>query len=197
MPLDDLYESPWYIDTIANEPPLMGECSITLRYVAPPDEEDASDYLARYLGDYGEMTSTEWADLVYGTTVSIVSGQLMVWFVTDTSAGFADFAVTINPGTHTLGPDTMTEYGPGDTGTLQEYFDALENETSWPLEIAFDARATTEFSWFTHLGETYWFGSDPEWYTNDPTCGATPVDEEPAPPTQPTAPVIVDTAARG
>lgn len=150
----------------------------------------------------GELwTLPQLESFVAGLAVSVSSGSGTVLLVIDREGpggfGISDIQVLLTVGVNGIDPgdtievDHNPDLGIGDTPTLQELWDALDEPGAEFRLHSVNIGGVPEVSvqWIRIGFETYWFGTDADWFTDDPTCGAAVV----APPTKPD---VVQTAVK-
>lgn len=134
------------------------------------------------------------------------SGSLVVLIdrILDGGMGTADMMMEIPVGVTGFSPETVVELddepslGLSGQTTLKDVLDALEAEDAEIIlfDFWFAPDGAAEVQWIAFGSETYWFGTDSEWFLNNPTCSEeSPVVEDQQPkPAAPTPPKKIDTA---
>lgn len=121
----------------------------------------------------------------------------------DSDSGIADISLEIPVGVHGIDLDAVVdlydspELGLPDDATAQDVLDALDatGEEFYIIWLDFFSDAESEVQWLAFGDETHWFGTDAEWFLNDPSCGTVVPDPTPTPESNsaPTKPVLVET----
>lgn len=158
----------------------------------------------------GAPSGADVAPFLNSLSVSLASGSgLLDVILGSEQSGTAyglELFLDVSAGVTIFGPDTVFTTVYDDRGTLnsgatlQEVVDSLGDTYSLQaVEFSTWSELGAELQWIAFGGETYWFGSDAEWFLNDPTCSGVVIEEgaDPTPVKQPTAPKKIETAARG
>lgn len=146
------------------------------------------------------------------------SGTLIFGLELPSDERYDAVAVRLTEGVNEIALDTRLVFATEHLGlepgaTVADLIDALD-EGHELFVMALEAGAPVderdtgliEVRWISIGSETYWFGTDPDWFLNDPSCGdaapePTPEPEpEPEPQpvvVQPTVPVAVETGIAG
>ncbi|MGO1539074.1 MAG: hypothetical protein ACTHZ9_03765 [Leucobacter sp.] len=176
--------------------PEFAECSIVFG-------EDGG-FLGYEFSEGAEPTGIdEVTGILQGFAVSVTEGggTITVRLTRDLAGGegFADIDFEIPVGVSGIDFDAEVELADypsldlSETPTVQEVLDALDasgDEFSL-FGFEFFSETASEVQWLAFGSETYWFGTDAEWFLNDPSCGTAVPDPEPTP--TPTKPVRVET----
>lgn len=184
----------------------LTQCSIIIN----PD----SALWYRFSDEEAPSTAEELQAFIESFSANITTGSANFDVLTDydsagesSTTGIADFSVTFPAGEAqltlqmTVSFDASSELELPESGELSLLIDALEGLTidtfEFGLWVSHEATESAELQWVQFNGETYWFGTDAEWYLNDPSCGLGGDDDEDTDPPAPTAPDRVETARLG
>ncbi|MGO3146400.1 MAG: hypothetical protein ACTIJ6_01845 [Leucobacter sp.] len=183
------------------EPITYSECAVNL-----PTVSGVMNYAD------GIPSGADVAPFLNSLSLSLASGSGLLGVILDSfdattgTAYSIQLFLDVSAGVTSLGPDTVINTVYDDRGTLnsgatlQEVVDSLDDTFSLDtVEFSTWDELGAELQWIAYGSETYWFGSDADWFLNDPTCSGVVVEEEvvPAPVAQPMAPKKIETAARG
>ena len=169
------------------------QCSVVFSDGGPE-----TDNLLQYVFPEGvPSTVDDLAAIANGLTVNMPTGSAELIITSEIESGWVDIYLPLSPGITTLTLDTEVTVDSTDPiaspNTMQGVLDALTGQDIYLFGVFIESHSSGfEVQWVTIDGETSWFGTDAEWFLNDPTCsGVTPT------PPAPTAPQLVETAARG
>lgn len=201
-------DSPWVAETYeyveatdSYAPPTYDECSIQF-------PADGGSVWYSFTEDSAPTGEAEVTAAINGFAASVTQGAGELWVLIDRDFtgdvfGISDLWIKIPVGVHGFTLDTQVNLDDGPSlgldpnPTVQAVIDALVAEGSefYIIEMAFDSEVASEVQWLSLNGETHWFGTNADWFTNDPSCGTVVPDDEDSV-VQPTKPVAVETGIR-
>lgn len=160
-------------------------------------------------GDSAPAGSAEVTAMIQSFYANVTQGGGTLGVLIDVlPEGIADVFLEIPVGLHGVDLDAPVsiqdspDLGLPEGSTTQDVLDALDERGGeyriYSLQFSSDTASAVQ--WLAFGDETYWFGTDAEWFLNDPSCGSIPdpkpepqPNPAPSPDAAPKVPVRVDT----